>query len=125
MKYYTEITLRFLLLQLIVFIVMFAYLFFVNLLPVVSCSYSFSDLKEIGRMIFFPSFCVSFLNSSLISLFLYGFFIIDHEHSCFFSVKIIPFFISLLFFIDGTDIFSLWLRHHVCVFLLYFFPVRF
>ena len=99
MKYYTEITLRFLLLQLIVFIVMFAYLFFVNLLPVVSCSYSFSDLKEIGRMIFFPSFCVSFLNSALISLFLYGFMIVDHEHSCFFSVKIIPFFISLLFFI--------------------------
>lgn len=99
MKYYTKITVRFLLLQLIVFAVMFAYLFFVNLLPIASCSYSFSDLKEIGSMIFLPSFCVSFLNGSLISLFLYGFLIVDHEHSCLFSVKIIPFFISLLFFI--------------------------
>lgn len=99
MKYYTKITVRFLLLQLIVFAVMFAYLFSVNLLPIASCSYSFSDLKEIGRMIFLPSFCVSFLNSSLISLFLYAFLIVDHEHSCLFSVKIIPFFISLLFFI--------------------------
>lgn len=99
MKYYAKITVRFLLLHLIVFAVMFAYLFFVNLLPITSCSYSFSDLKEIGRMIFLPSFCVSFLNSSLISLFLYAFLIVDHEHSCLFSVKIIPFFISLLFFI--------------------------
>lgn len=99
MKYYTRITVRFLLLQLIVFAVMFAYLFLVNLLPIASCSYSFLDLKEIGRVIFLPSFCVSFLNSSLISLFLYSFMIVDHEHSCLFSVKIIPFFISLLFFI--------------------------
>ncbi|MEE1291629.1 MAG: hypothetical protein UHW86_11450, partial [Spirochaetota bacterium] len=99
MKYYIKITLNFLLLQLVVFAVIFAYLFFVNLLPVVSCSYDFSDLKEIGSMIFLPSFCVSFLNSALISLFLYGFMIVDHEHSCLFSVKIIPFFISLLFFI--------------------------
>lgn len=99
MKYYTKITLNFLLLQLVVFAVIFAYLFFVNLLPVVSCSYDFLDLKEIGSMIFLPSFCVSFLNSALISLFLYGFMIVDHEHSCLFSVKIIPFFISLLFFI--------------------------
>ena len=99
MKYYTKITVNFLLLQLVVFAVIFAYLFFVNLLPVVSCSYSFSDLTEIGSMIFLPSFCVSFLNSALISLFLYGFMIVDHEHSSLFSVKIIPFFISLLFFV--------------------------
>lgn len=99
MKYYTKITVRFLQLQLIVFAVMFAYLFLINLLPIASCSYSFADLKEIGSVIFVPSFCVSFLNSSLISLFLYSFLIVDHEHSCLFSVKIIPFFISLLFFI--------------------------
>lgn len=99
MIYYIKITIKFILLTFITFLGIFFYLFFTNLLPVMSCTSSVSILNSVSRSILVPSFCIALLNSMMISLFIYGFMIVDHEHSYRFSVKLIPFFLCLFVFI--------------------------
>lgn len=99
MVYYIKASARFLILLVLLFLFFFISILVFNIVPVSAGRITEAELKLIARSLFLPAFYISFVNASMISLFVYSFLIVDYHHIHRFTVRFIPFLITLFIFL--------------------------